>query len=223
MKYLTEYELWVTEVSNPIYFILTARFCWTEIAFCPSIRLTSWSLGTQLEKSSSDSWHPQNPSAFHSNAENVRTASVISSFSYFISAQPSLHCLPLLSSLPDSIFFFWFCPHFEHMAAPCCCPSSLPPGLHWPLLISKVLRVSSCSLNNAPRSQSGADRPRAGHLSWSFILLTWVSFDMWGHLWLSGRFEYLWCAHLILIQMGTMGLLYSKRNQMKNTPLASHI
>ena len=97
------------------------------------------------------------------------------------------------------------------------------PGLHWPLLISKVLHVSSCSLNNASCSQSGAGRPRAGYLSWSFILLTWVSFDMWGHLWLSGRFWTSLMCSPYSDSMGTMGLLYSRGTKWRNTPLASHI
>lgn len=50
MKYLTS-ELWVTEVSNPIYFILTARFCWTRDSFLslyPSHFMVPWNSAREI-------------------------------------------------------------------------------------------------------------------------------------------------------------------------------
>lgn len=81
--------------------ILTER----EMAFSPFILLASWYLRAQLEKSSLRLWHLQNPSAFQQSSGNVRTAAADSSSPILSLAYSLLHCLPLLSSLPDSIFF----------------------------------------------------------------------------------------------------------------------
>lgn len=196
-----------------------------EIAFCPSIRLTSWSLGTQLEKSSLRLLTSSKPKRISFKRRKCQNCLCDSSFSYFISSTALVALFTPFIFSPWQHFFFFFgsVRTLSTWLLLVAVPRRCLPGLRWPLLISKVLRVSSCSLNNAPRSQSGADRPRAGHLSWSFILLTWVSFDMWGRLWLSGRF---WASLMCLPYsdlMGTMGLLYSRGTKWRNTPLASHI
>lgn len=74
-----------------------------------------------------------------------------------------------------------------------------------------------CFVNNTSLSWSGADRPRSGSVSWRFILLTWVSFDVWGHLRLSDR---------VLASQNsvcTMCLLYSRGTKWRSLLLlASH-
>lgn len=210
-------ELWVTEVSNLFISSSLPDSAEREIAFCPSIRLTSWSLWTQLEKSSLRLLTSSNPSAFHSSAKMSETALWFSFLLFYLEHSPRCTVYPFIFSLTAFFFFFFGSVRTLSTWLLLLAVPRRVSLLHWPLLISKVLRVSSCSLNNAPRSQSGADRPRAGHSSWSFILLTWVSLiceDICGPV---ADFEYLWCAHLILIRWA-LWALYSKRNQMKKYP-----
>ena len=224
MKYLTS-EVHVTEVSNPIYFILTAWFHWTRDSFLSlysSHFMVPWNSAREIIPQILDILETQ----VHFSQAPKMSELPLRFLSPVLSwAQPLLHCLPLLSSLPDSIFFFFFGSVQALKTWPLLfvVPSRQLPGLHWPLLISKVLCVSSCFLNNASRSQSGADRPRAGYLSWRFSLLTWVSFDIWGRLWLSSRFwASLMCSPYSDL-MGSMCLLYSRGTKWRNIPLASHI
>lgn len=113
--------------------ILTER----DMAFSPFILLASWSLSAQLEKSSLRLWHLQNPSAFQQSSGNVRTAAADSSSPILSPAYPLLHCLPLLSSLPDSIFFVVVLSKLWKHSGSFFCPSSLDP---WVALTTAYLQ-----------------------------------------------------------------------------------
>lgn len=196
-----------------------------EIAFCPSIRLTSWSLGTQLEKSSLRLLTSSKPKCISVKRRKCQNCLCDSFLLFYLEHSPCCTVYPfyLLSLTAFFFFFFGSVQALKTWPLLFVVPCHQLPGLQWPLLISKVLCVSSCFLNNVSRSQSGADRPRAGYLSWRFSLLTWVSFDIWGRLWLSGRFWASLMCSPYSDSMGSMCLLYSRGTKWRNIPLASHI
>lgn len=107
-----------------------------EIAFCPSIRLTSWSLGTQLEKSSLRLLTSSKPKLISVKRRKCQNCLCDSSFSYFISSTALVALFTPFIFSPWQHFFFGSV-RCEHMAAPWCWPSSLAP---WVALATAYLQ-----------------------------------------------------------------------------------
>lgn len=138
-------------------------------------------------------------------------------------AYPLLHCLPLLSSLPDSIFFFffWFCPSFENIATPFC----------HPLVASSLGCIDHCL---SPRCctclvvvlimHHPHDQGQTG-LIWLPKLEVYPAdlglLSLWGHCRLSGRFlASLMCSAYSDLTC-ILCILHSKGTRERNVPLAS--
>ena len=104
MKYLTS-EVRVTEVSDPICFILTAWFRWMRDSFLslyPSHFMVPWTSAREIIPQTLDILETQ---VHFSQAPKMSELPLRFLSPVLSRAQPLLHCLPLLSSLPDSIFF----------------------------------------------------------------------------------------------------------------------
>lgn len=190
----------VTESLNPVCFLCFDHFQWKRDGFqpfYPSYSMVPWSSSSAISPQRLTSLKPKRISCRATELPLPILLLHVLSLAY-----SSLHSSPLLSFLPDIFFLLWV---LYQQWKNCC--SFLSPlhqhwfsGCHWHPLICNLLRVSCHFLKSTTPLLCSEAGLWSAYPRWSFILLTWVSFDVWGHLQLSSSFlKLLWCALLILI------------------------